>query len=147
MRKPARTPDTRRGRVDTGRVYADRRGFVRRLSIAFVVAAFFASSTASCRDGRSAPAASPPTARTAGETGAALLAKVSALDDFAPCLIDVAAGVAPVRLVDAEVAGDAARATFACANGALRGTVTFFRVAGVWMISTKELVRAPRRDR
>jgi hypothetical protein len=62
-------------------------------------------------------------------------------------LIGVAADVAPVQLVDAEVAGEAARATFACANGALRGTVTFFRVAGVWMISTKELVRAPRRDR
>ena len=102
---------------------------------------------AACRDSRSATAPPTATARIAGETGAALLAKVSALDDFAPCLVDVAAGVAPVRIVDAEVAGEAARATFACANGALGGTVTFFRVAGVWTISTRDLVRAPRRDR
>jgi hypothetical protein len=119
---------------------------VRHPLIAPVIAALLASSTASCRDSRSATAP-VAAARSAGETGAALLAKVSALDDFAPCFVEVAAGVAPVRIVDAEVAGEAARATFACANGALRGTVTFFRVAGAWMVSTKELVRAPRRDR
>jgi hypothetical protein len=66
-----------------------------------------------------------------------LLQKIAALDEVAPCFAD--AGSALLRLVDAEVAGDAARVTFACVNGAASGKVTFFRLGGAWTISTKEI--------
>jgi hypothetical protein len=72
-----------------------------------------------------------------------LLARIRSLDEVAPCLAD--ADAAAVRLVDAELAGDAATATFACANGAASGKVTFFRVAGGWKISTKEIAVRARR--
>jgi hypothetical protein len=73
-----------------------------------------------------------------------LLARIVGLDEVAPCLAD--AGAAGVRLVDAELAGDAATATFACANGAASGKVTFFRVAGTWTISTKDIAAPARRQ-
>jgi hypothetical protein len=66
-----------------------------------------------------------------------LLAKIAALDEVAPCL--AGGGPSGLRLVDAELAGDAAHATFDCANHAVRGKVTFFRIAGSWTISTKEI--------
>jgi hypothetical protein len=68
-----------------------------------------------------------------------LLARIRRLDEVEPCLAD--AGPAGVRLVDAQLAGDAAMATFACANGAASGKVTFFRIAGTWTVSTKEIRR------
>jgi hypothetical protein len=78
----------------------------------------------------------PPSAPPIDER-AILLQKIANLDELAPCLTE--AGPQPLRLIDAEVAGDAARATFACTNGAAKGKVTFFRVAGNWLISTKEI--------
>jgi hypothetical protein len=71
-----------------------------------------------------------------------LLARIVRLDEVAPCLTD--SGAAGVRLVDAELAGDAAMAFFACANGAASGKVTFFRIAGTWTVSTKEIRSAAR---
>ena len=97
---------------------------------------------AGCRKPELAAPAAPPAA-SPGERGL-LLARVMSLDEVAPCFGD--AGAATVRLVDAEIAGDAATATFACANGAASGKVTFFRVAGTWTVSTKEIRTAPRRD-
>jgi hypothetical protein len=89
-----------------------------------------------------APAPTAPPAAPGERDG--LLALIKGLDEVAPCLAD--AGAAGVRLVDAELAGDAATATFACANGAASGKVTFFRVAGTWMVSTKEIRGAARDD-
>jgi hypothetical protein len=92
-----------------------------------------------CREGETTVPAPAPAAPGDREI---LLARIAALDEVAPCVAD---GRAPaVRLVDADLAGDAASATFACANGAASGKVTFFRVAGAWTISTKEIRVAPR---
>jgi len=71
-----------------------------------------------------------------------LLARIVGLAEVGPCLTDT--GPAGVHLVDAELAGDAAMATFACANGAASGKVTFFRIAGQWTVSTKEIRTAAR---
>jgi hypothetical protein len=87
-----------------------------------------------CRGQRAAPAAAAPSPPSERDE---LLARIVALDEVAPCLID--AGAPPIRLVDAELAGEAATATFACTNGAARGRVTFFRIAGRWMVSTKAI--------
>jgi hypothetical protein len=84
-----------------------------------------------CRRAPPPPAPSPPDQR--GE----LLQRILALDEVAPCLAE--AGVAGVHLVDAELAGEAATATFACSNGDVRGRVTFFRLGGGWKVSTKEI--------
>jgi len=71
-----------------------------------------------------------------------LLARIRALDEVAPCLVD--GGAAPIVIVDAELAGDAATVTFACANGGAQGKVTFFRIGETWTVSTKEIrARAP----
>jgi hypothetical protein len=78
-----------------------------------------------------------PTPAAAPNERAELLARIQGLDEVAPCLAD--AGQGAIRIVDAELAGDAATVTFACANGAASGRVTFFRVAGTWTISTKEI--------
>jgi hypothetical protein len=95
---------------------------------------------AGCRKPEAAPPAAPPAA-SPSERGL-LLERIMGLDEVAPCFGD--AGAARVRLVDAELAGDAATATFACENGAASGKVTFFRVAGAWTISTKEIRAAAR---
>jgi hypothetical protein len=87
--------------------------------------------------------ARPPTPPPAPSERDALLARIRSLEEVEPCLVD--AGAAGVRLVDAELAGDAATATFTCANGAASGKVTFFRVAGTWTVSTKEIARRARR--
>ncbi|HEX4405403.1 MAG TPA: hypothetical protein VH560_11280 [Polyangia bacterium] len=68
---------------------------------------------------------------------AVLLQRIQALAEVAPCLVD--AGGAPIHLVDAQLAGDAAMMRFACANGAASGKVTFFRLAGTWTVSTKDI--------
>jgi hypothetical protein len=86
-----------------------------------------------CRDRPPPPAASPPDQR--GE----LLQRILSLDEVAPCLVE--AGAAGVRLLDAELAGEAATATFACTAAPLRGRVTFFRLGGAWKVSTKEIFR------
>jgi hypothetical protein len=83
--------------------------------------------------------ATPP---AAPDDRALLLARILGLDEVAPCLTD--AGPSGVRLVDAQLAGDAAMAIFACANGAASGKVTFFRIAGTWAVSTKEIRAAAR---
>jgi hypothetical protein len=88
------------------------------------------------------PAAPAATPTVSGDRDL-LLARIAGLAEVAPCLVD--GGAAGVRLVDAEVAGDAATATFACANGAASGKVTFFRVAGTWTISTKDIAARARR--
>ncbi|HSZ81056.1 MAG TPA: hypothetical protein VLA14_02180 [Polyangia bacterium] len=64
-----------------------------------------------------------------------LLELIHGLRDVEPCLVD--AGVAPIRVVEARLAGDVAMMRFACANGAAAGKVTFFRLAGTWTVSTK----------
>ena len=64
-----------------------------------------------------------------------LLQLIHALREVEPCLVD--AGAAPIRVVDAQLAGDVAMMRFACANGAASGKVTFFRLAGAWTVSTK----------
>jgi hypothetical protein len=64
-----------------------------------------------------------------------LLQRIHALREVAPCLVD--AGAAPIRVVEAQLAGDVALMRFACANGAASGKVTFFRLAGTWTVSTK----------
>jgi hypothetical protein len=94
-----------------------------------------------CRKDEAPP--EPPPAASSGDREL-LLTRLRGLGEVAPCLAD--SGPGGVRLVDAEIAGDAATATFACANGAASGKVTFFRVAGAWTISTKEIRTAPRRD-
>jgi hypothetical protein len=81
----------------------------------------------------------PPLSGPRIDERAILLQKIASLAELAPCLAD--AGSEPLRLVDAELAGEAATATFACTNGAAKGRVTFFSVAGNWMISTKEIQR------
>jgi hypothetical protein len=68
---------------------------------------------------------------------AVLLARIRALREVAPCLVD--AGAAPILVVEAQLAGDVAMMRFACANGAASGKVTFFRLAGTWTVSTKYL--------
>jgi hypothetical protein len=107
-----------------------------------LVAVLVAALAPACRE-RPAPPAS--TAPSTGGDRELLLAKVAALAELAPCAprADAAPALPALRLVDSELAGDAARITFACANGALRGKVTFFRVAGSWMISTKEISPPP----
>lgn len=90
------------------------------------------ASSPACRRG---PAPAPPATGAPSERDG-LLERIRALDEVGPCLVDGGA----VRLVDAELAGEAATATFACANGAASGKVTFFRVGGTWTVSTKELV-------
>src|SRR5262249_5223628 len=110
--------------------------------LALLGALLIALLSARCRKPEAAPPAAPPAA-SPGERGI-LLERVMGLDEVAPCFGD--AGAASVRLVDAEVAGDAATVTFACANGAASGKVTFFRVAGAWTISTKEIRMTARRD-
>jgi hypothetical protein len=82
-----------------------------------------------------APPPTPPDQR--GE----LLQRILALDEVAPCLAE--AGARGVHLVDAELAGEAATATFACASGAVKGRVTFFRLGGGWKVSTKEISAGP----
>jgi hypothetical protein len=64
-----------------------------------------------------------------------LLQLVQAQREVEPCLVD--AGAAPIRVVEAQLAGDVAMMRFACANGAASGKVTFFRLAGTWTVSTK----------
>jgi hypothetical protein len=86
-----------------------------------------------CRDKPPPPSSSPPDQR--GE----LLQRILALDEVAPCLVE--AGAAGVRLVDAELAGEAATASFVCAAAPIRGRVTFFRLGGAWKVSTKEISR------
>ena len=66
-----------------------------------------------------------------------LLQLVHGLREVEPCLVD--AGAAPIRVVEAQLAGDVAMMRFACANGAASGKVTFFRLAGTWTVSTKYL--------
>jgi hypothetical protein len=83
---------------------------------------------------RRAPAPQPP---APPDQRGELLQRILALDEVAPCLSD--AGAAGVKLVDAELAGEAATATFVCSNGAVRGRVTFFRLGGGWKVSTKEI--------
>ncbi|HVU52287.1 MAG TPA: hypothetical protein VHL80_16450 [Polyangia bacterium] len=100
------------------------------------------STTAACCRTHGGPGEAPPPPAPGDRE--LLLARIVGLDEVAPCLVD--AGAAGVRLVDAELAGDAAMATFACANGAAFGKVTFFRIAGTWAISTKEIRAAARRE-
>ena len=108
--------------------------------LALTSALLVATLASACR--KPGPPEPPPTAPP--DDRALLLARITGLDEVAPCLAD--AGPAGVRLVDAELAGDAAMATFACANGAASGKVTFFRIAGTWKVSTKQISAAGRRD-
>jgi hypothetical protein len=85
-----------------------------------------------CRTERAAP----PPASGPGEREV-LLAKIAGLDEVAPCA--AAAGTTGLRLVDAELAGEAAGVTFDCGGGAVHGKVTFFRIGGAWTISTKSI--------
>jgi hypothetical protein len=74
----------------------------------------------------------------------ALLRQIAALPEVAPCLAAAGAGPA-IRLTDAELAGEAATASFACTRAPITGQVTFFRIGGGWVVSTKRLSGA--RDR
>jgi hypothetical protein len=83
-----------------------------------------------------APLAPKADANPTGQRGE-LLERILRLPEVEPCLVE--AGPSAVRLVEAELAGEAATATFVCSNGAARGRVTFFRVAGQWTVSTKSI--------
>ncbi|HTA19722.1 MAG TPA: hypothetical protein VK989_10545 [Polyangia bacterium] len=79
---------------------------------------------------------------TGPDDRAVLLQRIHGLREVTPCLVD--AGAAPLQIVEAQLAGDVAMMRFACANGAASGKVTFFRLAGTWTVSTKDIdVGAP----
>jgi hypothetical protein len=95
-----------------------------------------AVAAAACRR-QPAPSASPP-ASSAGAERDALLRQISSLPEVAPCL--AGAGAEPaIRLTAAELAGEAASASFACTRAPVAGQVTFFRIGGGWVVSTKQL--------
>lgn len=82
-----------------------------------------------------------PTAPSGPGEREVLLAKIAALDEVSACA--EAGGTKGLRLVDADLAGDAASVTFDCGGGAVHGKVTFFRVGASWTVSTKAITRAP----
>jgi hypothetical protein len=107
-----------------------------RAAVVAAVAAALAVLTGSCR---SRPTSVRDSGPSAPDERDQLLARIRALPDVEPCLAD--GGAAGVRLVDADLAGEAAGATFSCDNGAASGKVTFFRVGGAWTVSTKQIAR------
>jgi hypothetical protein len=113
---------------------------LRRALAALIGAVLAASLVAGCRP-RPATAPAPAPSAQPGEREQ-LLARIRDLDEVRPCVVD--GGADGVRLVEADLAGDAAMVRFTCANGAVSGKVTFFRVAGAWTISTKEIAARAR---
>jgi hypothetical protein len=99
---------------------------------ALALALLVALAATACRRERAAPPApSGPGQREV------LLAKIAMLDEVADCA--ASGGPSGLRLVDAELAGEAAMVKFECGGGAVSGKVTFFLLGGTWAISTKEI--------
>ena len=91
---------------------------------------------AGCRRQPAIPASPEPAG--AGTERDALLRQISLLPEVAPCV--AGAGAAPaIRLTAAELAGEVASASFACTHAPIAGQVTFFRIGGGWVVSTKQL--------